>query len=78
MEKYEHQLKMSKNIRDYEFRSNPKEITYFDYEPLKLTREFNFFHNKSKFRKELTCPSELRQPKSKKSARYLKQNRVLV
>ncbi|MFW9821028.1 MAG: hypothetical protein ACFFE5_15595 [Candidatus Thorarchaeota archaeon] len=45
---------MSKNIRDYEFRSDPKEITYFDDEPLKLTKEFNFFHNKSKFRKEIT------------------------
>ncbi|NVM16565.1 MAG: hypothetical protein HWN80_02535 [Candidatus Lokiarchaeota archaeon] len=45
---------MSKNIRDYEFRSNPKEITYLDDEPLKLDKDFVFFHNKIKFRKELT------------------------
>lgn len=45
---------MSKNIKDYEFRSNPREITYLDNEPLKLDRNFSFFHNKNKFRKELT------------------------
>ncbi|NVM44942.1 MAG: hypothetical protein HWN79_08490 [Candidatus Lokiarchaeota archaeon] len=45
---------MSKNIRDYEFRSDPKEITYLDDEPLKLEKDFSFFHNKNKFRKELT------------------------
>ncbi len=45
---------MSKNIRDYEFRSKPKEITYIDDEPLKLDKNFSFFHNKNKFRKELT------------------------
>jgi len=45
---------MSKNIRDYEFRSNPKEITYLDDVPLKLDKNFSFFHNKNKFRKELT------------------------
>ena len=45
---------MSKNIRDYEFRSKPKEITYLDDAPLKLDKNFSFFHNKNKFRKELT------------------------
>ena len=45
---------MSKNIKDYEFRSDPKEISYLDDEPLKLDKNFSFFHNKSKFRKELT------------------------
>ncbi len=45
---------MSKNIRDYEFRSKPREITYLDDEPLKLDKNFCFFHNKIKFRKELT------------------------
>jgi len=45
---------MSKNIRDYEFRSKPKEITYVDDAPLKLDKNFSFFHNKNKFRKELT------------------------
>jgi len=45
---------MSKNIKDYEFRSNPREITYLDDAPLKLDKSFSFFHNKIKFRKELT------------------------
>ncbi|MBY8987886.1 MAG: hypothetical protein KGD61_05480 [Candidatus Lokiarchaeota archaeon] len=45
---------MSKNIRDYEFRTNPREIKYLDDEPLKLDKNFSFFHNKIKFRKELT------------------------
>ncbi len=45
---------MSKNIKDYEFRSNPREITYLDDAPLKLDKNFSFFHNKIKFRKELT------------------------
>ena len=43
---------MSGNIRDYEFRSDPKEITYLNDEPLKLNKDFSFFHNKNKFRKE--------------------------
>jgi len=45
---------MSKNIKKYVFKSKPKEITYIDGEPLKLSKEFSFFHNKIKFRKELT------------------------
>ncbi|MFX1449102.1 MAG: hypothetical protein ACFFCG_13400 [Promethearchaeota archaeon] len=45
---------MSKNIKDYEFRTKPKEITYIEDEPLKLDKNFSFFHNKIKFRKELT------------------------
>jgi len=45
---------MSKNIRKYDFKSKPKEITYIDDEPLKLSKDFSFFHNKIKFRKELT------------------------
>jgi len=45
---------MSKNIKKYIFKSKPKEITYIDGEPLKLSKEFSFFHNKIKFRKELT------------------------
>lgn len=45
---------MSQNIRDYEFRTEPKEITYIDEDPLKLNKDFSFFHNKNKFRKELT------------------------
>ncbi len=45
---------MSKNIKKYVFKSKPKEITYIDGEPLKLSKDFSFFHNKIKFRKELT------------------------
>jgi hypothetical protein len=45
---------MSKNIKKYVFKSKPKEITYIDGEPLQLSKEFSFFHNKIKFRKELT------------------------
>ncbi|MFX0074942.1 MAG: hypothetical protein ACFE96_05835 [Candidatus Hermodarchaeota archaeon] len=45
---------MSKNISDYEFRTSPIEITYLDDEPLKLDKNLSFFHNKIKFRKELT------------------------
>lgn len=45
---------MSENIKDYEFRSKPKEITYIEDEPLKLDKNFSFYHNKNKFRKELT------------------------
>ena len=45
---------MSKNIKKYEFKSKPKDITYIDGEPLKLSKDFSFFHNKIKFRKELT------------------------
>ena len=45
---------MSKNIKKYVFKSKPKEITYIDGEPLILSKEFSFFHNKIKFRKELT------------------------
>lgn len=40
-------------IKNYEFTNNPKEITYFDGEPLKLSKEFSFYHNKNWFRKEL-------------------------
>jgi len=40
-------------IKNYEFKDNPNEITYFDGEPLKLSKEFTFYHNKNWFRKEL-------------------------
>lgn len=45
---------MSKNIRDFDLRSKSSKITYLDDEPLKLDKNFVFFHNKIKFRKELT------------------------
>ncbi|MFX1320226.1 MAG: hypothetical protein ACFFAQ_01150 [Promethearchaeota archaeon] len=45
---------MSDFLREFEFKKPPKEIAYFEKEPLKLNKDFVFFHNKSKFRKELT------------------------
>ncbi len=45
---------MSNLLKEFTFEKPPKNITYFDKEPLKLTNEFVFFHNKNKFRKELT------------------------
>ncbi len=44
---------MSDYIKEYEFKNSPKEITYGNEEPLKLSNEFSFYHNKNKFRKEL-------------------------
>lgn len=45
---------MSSFLKEFKFEKKPLKITYFDEEPLKLSREFIFFHNKSRFRKELT------------------------
>lgn len=44
---------MSKLLEKYEFSKKPKKLNYRDGEPLRLNNEFNFFHNKNKFRKEL-------------------------
>jgi len=44
---------MSNFLKEFKFDKSPLKITYFDKEPLKLNSEFVFFHNKSKFRKEL-------------------------
>ncbi len=44
---------MSEYIKEYVFESAPKEITYYDGETLKLNNNFCFYHNKSKFRREL-------------------------
>lgn len=44
---------MSEYIREYNFGDTPLEIKYYDKEPLKLTNEFGFFHNKISFRKDL-------------------------
>jgi hypothetical protein len=46
-------IKMS-FLKEFKFEIAPLKITYFDEDPLKLNSEFIFFHNKSKFRKELT------------------------
>jgi len=45
---------MSINLREYVFKLKPTEITYLDKDPLKLNKDFIFFHNKIKFRKEIT------------------------
>ena len=44
---------MSTFLKEFKFEKSPLEITYLDEEPLKLTNEYIFFHNKSKFRNEL-------------------------
>ena len=44
---------MSEFIKEYTFKNPPKEITYLDGEPLKLSDGFIFYHNKNKFRREL-------------------------
>jgi len=44
---------MSRYVDKYEFQNTPKEIKYFNEEPLKLNNEFQFFHNKNIFRKEI-------------------------
>jgi hypothetical protein len=45
---------MSTFLKEFKFEKTPLKITYFEDEPLKLNNNFIFFHNKSKFRKELT------------------------
>jgi hypothetical protein len=45
---------MSYYVEKFEFKNKPKEINYIEGEPLKLTEDFRFYHNKIRFRKELT------------------------
>ncbi len=45
---------MSNFLKEFNFEKTPNKITYLDKDPLKLNNEFIFFHNKNKFRKELT------------------------
>lgn len=45
---------MSDLLKEFKFEKAPRKIAYFDKEPLKLSNELIFFHNKSKFRKYLT------------------------
>jgi len=52
--KYKLICKMSDYIKKFEFKENPKEITYFEEPPLELNEDFVFYHNKSKIRKLLT------------------------
>ncbi|MFW9930950.1 MAG: hypothetical protein ACFFD1_16295 [Candidatus Thorarchaeota archaeon] len=44
---------MPQYLERFEFDKKPDDLNYVDGEPLKLNNEFNFFHNKNKFRKEL-------------------------
>lgn len=41
-------------LKEFKFEKVPHKIAYFDKEPLKLSNELIFFHNKTKFRKYLT------------------------
>ena len=45
---------MSNNLKEYVFKVKPTEITYLDNDPLELNKDLIFFHNKIKFRKEIT------------------------
>lgn len=45
---------MPNHLKEFIFKNPPKSITYIEGEPLKLTEKFNFFHNKTKLRKNLT------------------------
>ncbi|MFX0142023.1 MAG: hypothetical protein ACFFDN_50770 [Candidatus Hodarchaeota archaeon] len=45
---------MSIFLKEFKFEKPPIKITYFDKEPLILNNKFIFYHNRSKFRKELT------------------------
>ncbi|MFX1377945.1 MAG: hypothetical protein ACFFA4_02530 [Promethearchaeota archaeon] len=45
---------MSTFLKEFKFEKSPRKITYIEEEPLKLSNEFVFFHNKSKFRNEIT------------------------
>lgn len=44
---------MYEYLNEFEFKETPKEISYREGEPLILSNEFSFFHNKNKFRKDL-------------------------
>lgn len=44
---------MSNLLKEFKFDKVPHKIVYLDKEPLKLSNELIFFHNKNKFRKYL-------------------------
>ncbi|MHA1688255.1 MAG: hypothetical protein ACTSUN_02790 [Promethearchaeota archaeon] len=44
---------MSNYLNKFEFEPTEVEINYLEGDPLKLTEEFSFYHNKNFFRKEL-------------------------
>jgi hypothetical protein len=45
---------MSTEPLKFEFKKDPKIITYLDGKSLNLTNQFVFYHNKNRFRKDLT------------------------
>ena len=44
---------MTNHLEEFELNKDSVKISYNKGEPLKLNNDFNFFHNKNKFRKEL-------------------------
>jgi hypothetical protein len=50
---------LSEFVEKYAFEKDPDHIEYLEGEPLKLTKEFRFYHNKVKFRKELNSLQKL-------------------
>ncbi|TXT66719.1 MAG: hypothetical protein BAJALOKI1v1_260017 [Promethearchaeota archaeon] len=44
---------MSEYLKKFFFKKEPQELRYNEEDPLKLTEEFKFYHNKLKFRIEL-------------------------
>ena len=44
---------MTNHLKEFELNKDSVKISYNDGEPLELNNDFNFFHNKNKFRKEL-------------------------
>ena len=45
---------MSNYLKTFEFKKQPQEISYLEVDPLNITEDFVFYHNKSKIRKALT------------------------
>ena len=50
---------MSNFVKEYTFKNPPGKIEYFDDEPFKLNDALIFYHNKSKFRRELNRLQEI-------------------
>lgn len=44
---------MANHLKEFELTNESTKISYKEGEPLELNNDFNFFHNKNKFRKEL-------------------------
>ena len=44
---------MTNHLKEFELNNDSTKVSYKEGEPLELNNDFNFFHNKNKFRKEL-------------------------